>query len=174
MVNYQNGKIYKIVLDECDEIYVGSTTKTLSQRMSSHRAEAKKTPIPAHSFINEYGWDKAHIILIEDYPCERKEQLNARERYWIEQIGTLNKTIPTRTKKEWSEQNIEKCRETDKNYREINKDIISEKKSKYYYENIDKIREYKREYYRQNADKLNEYKRQWREKKKEKQITMCV
>ena len=38
MVNYSNGKIYKIESDLGDLIYIGSTTKYyLSQRMERHR-----------------------------------------------------------------------------------------------------------------------------------------
>ena len=38
---YANGKIYKIVNDVNDEIYVGSTVKQLSNRMAQHRSLAK-------------------------------------------------------------------------------------------------------------------------------------
>jgi hypothetical protein len=40
MVNYGNGKIYKIESHLGDKIYIGSTTKQyLSQRMDKHRSE---------------------------------------------------------------------------------------------------------------------------------------
>lgn len=40
MVNYKNGKIYKIVSRYTDMIYIGSTTKKyLSDRMYTHRYE---------------------------------------------------------------------------------------------------------------------------------------
>ena len=42
MVNYDNGKIYKIKSNQTNKIYVGSTTKTyLSQRMDQHRSAVK-------------------------------------------------------------------------------------------------------------------------------------
>ena len=41
MPNYQNGKIYIILNTIDDEIYVGSTVGTLSNRMSHHRYNAK-------------------------------------------------------------------------------------------------------------------------------------
>lgn len=48
------------------------------------------------------------IFLIEDFPCDRKEQLHARERHWIEQTpGCVNIKLPTRTYKEWYEANRE-------------------------------------------------------------------
>ena len=37
MVNYQNGKIYKIVNDVTDDIYVDSTIQQLSHRFQDHK-----------------------------------------------------------------------------------------------------------------------------------------
>ena len=37
MPNYQNGKIYKIHSYQTDDIYIGSTTNTLSRRFSEHK-----------------------------------------------------------------------------------------------------------------------------------------
>jgi hypothetical protein len=39
-----------------------------------------------------------YIELYEDFPTERKEQLNKREGVIIREIGTLNKNIAGRTK----------------------------------------------------------------------------
>ena len=41
MVNYTNGKIYKIVCLTTNQIYIGSTTKPLSTRLANHRADYK-------------------------------------------------------------------------------------------------------------------------------------
>ena len=45
----------------------------------------------------KYGFDNFYIELIENYPCECKEEMAAREGYWIRQIGTLNATVAGRT-----------------------------------------------------------------------------
>ena len=45
MINYNNGKIYKIepINGEDGDIYIGSTTKEfLSQRLATHRGEYKQ------------------------------------------------------------------------------------------------------------------------------------
>ena len=43
MVNYEKGKIYKIVCNTTGEIYIGSTTKqTLAQRLSQHVSQYKR------------------------------------------------------------------------------------------------------------------------------------
>ena len=36
MVNYTNGKIYKIICLTTNDIYIGSTTKPLSTRLANH------------------------------------------------------------------------------------------------------------------------------------------
>ena len=41
-MDYKSGKIYCIRNDINDEIYVGSTTQSLSQRMAKHRSDKKK------------------------------------------------------------------------------------------------------------------------------------
>ena len=42
MPNYNNGKVYKLVNNIDNLIYIGSTTCSLSKRMSIHRNRAKK------------------------------------------------------------------------------------------------------------------------------------
>ena len=44
-MDYPNGKIYNILNDVNDDVYVGSTTQSLSKRMAKHRGEinTKKT-----------------------------------------------------------------------------------------------------------------------------------
>ena len=43
MVNYQNGKIYKIVCDITDFVCVGSTCQSLNKRWNEHISTARKT-----------------------------------------------------------------------------------------------------------------------------------
>ena len=48
------------------------------------------------------------MIPIEVYPCNSKKELEVRERYHIELLKSkLNQAIPTRSKKEWYEVQIE-------------------------------------------------------------------
>ena len=39
---YQKGKIYKILNNKTDKIYIGSTTSALSQRLAQHKVKHKK------------------------------------------------------------------------------------------------------------------------------------
>jgi hypothetical protein len=45
-------------------------------------------------------YDDVRIELIEEFPCENKMELNAREGYYIRTLDCVNKVIPGRTQKE--------------------------------------------------------------------------
>ena len=91
MVNYANGKVYKLVctLPEVHDIYVGATAyPKLSLRMSSHRSEAKATKwnFKLYRFIREHGIGNFEIELIENWPCTSKKELGVREQHWIDEL----------------------------------------------------------------------------------------
>lgn len=54
---------------------------------------------------NNMDLKTCYIELIENYPCECKEELVAREGYLIKQIGTLNALISGRTQREYYKDN---------------------------------------------------------------------
>jgi hypothetical protein len=89
---YSRGKIYKLVNDVNDDIYVGSSCVALCKRLYEHKSKAKKKPAPVHLYFNELGWDNVRIILIENVVCENREQLMKREQYYIDELKPkLNK-----------------------------------------------------------------------------------
>ena len=99
---YCNGKIYKIVDNVSDLIYVGSTCKTLEQRLKGHKfiyksfLSGKKTPILTSFKILENN--NYRIELIENFPCESKQDLEKREGYFIrlyrkQELNIVNKFI---------------------------------------------------------------------------------
>lgn len=94
------------------------------------------------------------IILVEEFSCDNKNQLEARERYFIENNECVNKIIPTRTDKEYREANKEKIFEQGKQYREANKEIIFEKKKQYREANKEVIAKHKKEYYEANKEAI--------------------
>jgi len=103
MPDYAKGKIYKILNNVDDEVYVGSTIETLSQRMSRHRRLVITRPqIQIYQHMTLVGADNFYIELIENYNCSCIEELRAREGYHIRQIGTLNKNIAGRSKNEYA------------------------------------------------------------------------
>ena len=75
MVNYSNGKIYKIISDQTDLIYIGSTTQQLSKRKQRHKSNKDCSS----KEILQY--EDARIILIEMFSCNCKEELN-QTHFW--------------------------------------------------------------------------------------------
>lgn len=102
-MNLQLGKIYKVMNIDTGEVYFGSTCeRLLCNRMSKYRASKRR-------FNNVMGdISKCKIYLVENYPCETKEELLRRERFYIENFPCKNKNIPSRTKAEYYKQNREK------------------------------------------------------------------
>lgn len=172
MVNYQLGKIYKIVDNTNDNIYIGSTCEpTLARRLSGHVRKYKYYLKGLCNFITSFEIIKNNnydIILIEEFPCENKMQLHQSERYYIENMKCINKIHPTRTHKEYRENNKDKLSEKNKLYRENNKDKISEKMKKYYKENKEQISEMNKIYYEENKNKIVQSVKEYNEKNKEK------
>jgi hypothetical protein len=132
MVNYELGKIYKIVSG--DLVYIGSTCEpTLARRMATHKGNYRKWKKDNKQYLTAFKVlenDDAYITLVELYPCKSSDELHARERFYIESTKCVNKNIPGRTTNE--------CYE--KYYRE-NQDKILQQKQKYYKENQEKMKE---------------------------------
>ena len=162
MVNYQNGKIYKLVGNGLT--YYGSTCDELYKRLYNHKKKNNKCK---SKLLFDSG-DKVEIILVEKFPCNDKIELQQRERYYIENNECINKQIPTRTLKEYRDDNKDKIKQREKEWRENNKDKIKEKLKEYREKNNEKINEKKREYREKNNEKLKQYKREWREKNRDK------
>jgi len=83
MIMYNNGKIYKIVNDISDELYIGSTTYSLKDRMNGHISKWKSGSGTSSGLLfDKYGVDNCVIKLIESHACENKKQLCEREECW--------------------------------------------------------------------------------------------
>lgn len=78
-IDYKNGKIYKLVNDVNDMIYIGSTTTTMSRRFSGHKNQSKTASSNIYTAMRELGCDHFKIVLIELFPCTCKAELEARE-----------------------------------------------------------------------------------------------
>jgi len=79
MPDYANGKIYKIVNTENDKVYIGSTTRTLAQRMGDHRYAAKTDRSKLYKAMRWHGIEQFSVKLVKDYPCDTEQQLLAKE-----------------------------------------------------------------------------------------------
>jgi adenylate kinase family enzyme len=139
MVNYQFGKIYKIIGGS--ECYIGSTAeKYLSNRYGSHKSKYKcyknttaKYACKSCYLFDTYGVDNCSIELIESFPCNSVEELRAREGF--------------------HQRNTE-C---------VNRNIADRKVGEYYIDNRDKLLENKKQYWVENKEELMEKNKKWKE-----------
>jgi hypothetical protein len=122
MVNYQLGKIYKIVGN--GKIYVGSTCeRLLCRRLIGHNASYKQYQIGIGGNMSSFQClsDPEHYIeLLELYPCNSKDELHTCERKWIELLDCVNQRKPCRTETDCKEY----YKEYYKEYKEYNKEKI--------------------------------------------------
>ncbi len=153
--DFSKGKIYKITNDYNDDVYVGSSCNNLKKRFHFHKSASKiegKNKSKLYNLINEIGFERFRIDLVENYPCNDKYELTQREAYWIKNIGTLNmkknEGINKRSDlkaynqmpdvKEKKNEYMRKKRldpdfkNKEKTDRESNRDIILEKQKAYY------------------------------------------
>ena len=95
MIDYRNGKIYKLISTETDNVYVGSTSLNyLCKRLVGHRKAYKMWLAKKYHYVSSFEllkYEDCKIILIEDFPCDSKDQLTSREQYWIENMPNVNK-----------------------------------------------------------------------------------
>jgi hypothetical protein len=134
---FSRGKIYKLVNYKTDDIYVGSTINELRYRKYQHKTLLKggsNKQLYKRLRNMNITCNDIELVLIENWSCQNIFELHCRERYWIEQISTLNKNIPTRTGKEYYKKNKQYLNEKKKEYYKKNKQYLNEKKKEYYKE----------------------------------------
>ena len=143
---YQRGKIYKIVDSGYNKCYYGSTINLLCQRIATHRERYKKNILECSvkEMFDEYGVDNCKIELVENYPCNSKEELLMREGYHIKNNECINKQIAGRTQKDRYLENKEHILKKAKENYEKNKELKKQKSKEYYEKNKEEINKKRR------------------------------
>ena len=101
--------------------------------MARHRKDYKsfkrgqKGHTRSFDIFNEYGIDTCKIEWIEDYPCNTKKELEAREGFYIQNLECANRNVMGRTPKEYREQNIDSVKAYKQQWYENNRGIILDK-----------------------------------------------
>ena len=179
-INYQNGKIYKIVSYENPGIvYIGSTSRRLlCDRMKGHRTSYKQwLNGKREGYCSSYELLKFNDCKIEficNHPCNSKDELCTIEGDYIrkykadENYCCVNIHINGRTKKEYRKDNKEKISKYKKEYYEDNKEKISNYQKDYYDDNKEKILKNRKEYRKDNKEKISEYNKEYYKNNREK------
>lgn len=153
MPDFSKGKIYKIVSDECDVVYYGSTTLPLMERWYVHKSAFnlwKKNNISHCAIIkyfDEYGIDSFRIELVEEYPCDNDEQLRMKEQEYLDANECVNEH------RAYISPEIAKIERL--NYEEEHKEQMFKYRQEYYQANKEKIQEY----LEKNKEHINETRR---------------
>jgi hypothetical protein len=124
-IDYNKGKIYKIIsLNDDSLVYYGSTCQRLSKRLSGHKTKHIQYQKGKGDYVTSFkvfDAENVKIYLVEDCPCENKEQLHAREGYYIRNNECVNKCIPGRGYKQYYQDNKEKHKKYRDDHKEKNK-----------------------------------------------------
>lgn len=183
-MGYERAKIYKLVCED-GYYYFGSTINELRSRFCGHKQASQKQPYRVYQHINEIGWDKVRIELVELYPCSNRKELNKKENEYIRRhksdLLCLNNNFAHLTaeekveyKRNHAEKNKQKLAEYHKqkrtgnpdvvayqqNYRKQNKEAIQNSKRQYYLEHKDECDRKNKERYFRNREKILERKKQ--------------
>ena len=147
---FYNAKIYKIVDNTNDNVYIGSCCSSLKTRLSTHKCSYEMFlfhNIKSYEINKNKDYIKSYEILknndykielLEDCDINTKHELLERERYYIDNNECLNKNIP------------------DISY------------NQYYNDNINKINDYQKEYYKKKIEKYTRYYTRYNKSKHQK------
>jgi len=166
MFLFPTGKIYTIKSSKDTNVYVGSTIQKLNTRMNVHRCFYYKNKClgALKNIVKDFNdWE---ISLYENYPCNSKTELRRREGEIIKEIGTLNKCIAGRTKKEYIKDNLSSIQEKRRNYRLRNK----EKLKQYYLDNVEKYKQYRLDNVEKTKERVKIYNSNNIQKNKDRRV----
>jgi len=171
MNRYHRGKIYKIVDNTNDQVYVGSTCqKQLSQRLNDHVRHYKDYLNGKFNYVSSFEILKNanyDIILLETIKCETKDELHARERHYIETLSCVNKKVEGRTKKEYYEANKEEIKIYQKEWRIAHKEETKAYQKEWNQQHKEEQREKQRAYKEKNKELIKQKRREYNLRKKQ-------
>jgi hypothetical protein len=172
MSRYNKGKIFIIHNTKNELKYIGSTCQSLSQRMASHRSDGKSSvkTTKLYQAMKEIGIEHFYIELLEDCPCENKEQLERREGQIQRQHNTINcgynHVVAGRTLSQYRQDNKVKINKYMETYREEVKGELKEKTKQYYHTNKEVCRKRYDEWYEEHKEEKKEYNKDyWQQNK---------
>jgi predicted GIY-YIG superfamily endonuclease len=122
MPDYSKGKVYKL---QCEDghYYIGSTCDRLSNRLCRHKVDSLRYESRLYAYIKTIGWECVRIVLIEEFPCESKEQLIRKEDEHIRHHQFDPMCLNTKgSAPATAETRAEQCRQKSKRYAETHRE----------------------------------------------------
>ena len=164
IINSFEGTIYKLFCYDKDvkACYVGST-KNLKRRLKDHKCNTNCKRRRDHKSIlyqtirDTGGWTNWSYQILAKVRVNNYTELHKFEALFIKSTeNTLNKIIPTRSRKQHYEEEKERILAYKKSYHQNNRDKISKRRKEKYEQNKKAIRIKQKAYYDLNRDKIRE------------------
>jgi hypothetical protein len=166
MPNYNQGKVYMLSSAQTTDVYIGSTCKTLKQRLDSHKHDFKRWLNGTNHYVSSYElvkYDDCVIELLDDeYICDTKSELLMLEQAYIDEypncVNRQNAVRDPEHVKKYKEQNYQRDKERREQYRQQNKERIQQQ---YIYRNrtnrkyVGYARKYGENHKKKRAEKFN-------------------
>jgi hypothetical protein len=162
-------KVYRVINDVDDLVYVGSTANMLAKRWGSHKAAAKKLTktgkLQVH--IRELGVRHFRIVLLHEFEARNMEHQRQVEQEYIVQLDSLKNGLNGVRAHQTPEQRAGDRKEYDRRYIAGHKDVLAERDRRYYENNKDAIVERQRRYQAEHKDAIAEKRRQYNDEHKD-------
>ena len=161
MNRYEKGQIYKVVDIGYNMCYIGSTCQSLSKRFYKHKEkyyQYTEGKADCNRIVNiifdRYGIENCKIELLQDFPCQSRNELLRQEGEHIRNNDCVNKIVSGRTNEEWRKDNYEHyINQKRQNWNET-KDEQNRKKREFAKNNPDIIKQRSQDNYEKFKDKL--------------------
>lgn len=93
------GRIYKIIVNCSNEIYIGSTFQECRARWHGHNSDwnnryNRKGKPSSFELFEKWGIENCKIILIKEYEVIDRCHLEAYEQLWFNRLNPINKHNP--------------------------------------------------------------------------------
>jgi len=164
MSKYQRGKIYKIIDNITGKVYFGSTIEPkLARRLNGHIATFKSYKQGKGSYVSSFEIFENNdyvIVLVELFPCDSKDELFMRERFYIENNECVNKKRPILT--------IQETEHYNQDYYNEHKEELLQYQQEYYKENKEQILTYQKDYSQTHKEQVKQYKIKYSQKEDSK------
>jgi hypothetical protein len=150
MRDYSEGKIYRITCNITGMCYIGSTCKSLSERLRTHESAYTSFLKGDMNYVSVYKIlenKDYNISLLQAYPCENNQELLVREGWYQKKYCERSVNLIQ------NGQTDSDIKEYMKQYYQDNKEKILETRNQYYDEN----KEAKKQYYQRNKEALKKY-----------------
>lgn len=160
----KTGRVYKIVVGQSEECYIGSTFDDLKYRFRGHKKSYKsylngvRKTVSSVCLFEKYGIENCKIVLIKEYLVDNKNHLRNYESLWISKhrkccVNKLDSAGYIITK---SKRTLLKLYSSIKSieYKNLNKDVISIRRKEYREKNKEVISVRKKEYYQKNKEEI--------------------